>query len=340
MAGYGDGTFQASKVFYSPVPSNGFGDGITIASGDFNGDGFTDLVVANCCDSTLGITVFLSNPDGSLQPGVNYGSGGGMEFVAVADFNGDGKLDIAASDYENETVQIFTGTGTGTFIEGPRYSTGGPSPGAIVAADFDGANGTDLAVLDGESGLVTVLFNDGTGGFNTCAGVSCSLPVTLSAGGIGLAAADVNGDGTPDLVISESNGDANVGVVLNGPPVTAGIFGTEVLYPVGGEALGIAVADVNGDGFPDIVTPVEELQNIAVLFGKGDGTFATLGDLPHKPDLPGYFAGRSNLRFHCARCIFVQITDVDGDGFPDLVYSTPTTARWASCSAPERAAKL
>jgi FG-GAP-like repeat len=317
MAGYGDGTFQASKVFYSPVPGNDFGNGVTIASGDFNGDGFTDLVVANSGDTTLGITVFLSNPDGSLQPGVNYGSGGGLEFAAVGDFNGDGNLDIAASDYQNEVVQIFTGTGTGTFIEGSQYSTGGPSPAAIVAADFDGVNGTDLAVLDGESGLVTVLFNDGTGGFTNVP----SLPITLTAGGIGLVAADVNGDGTPDLVISESNGDANVAVVLNGPPATAGVFGTEVLYPVGGEPLGIAVADVNGDGFPDIATPVDELQNIAVLFGKGDGTFNVSTAFPTNPIYLATSLADPTFFFTEPSPFFVQISDVDGDGFPDLVYT-------------------
>jgi hypothetical protein len=314
MAGYGDGTFQSSKSYYTQT-ANCCADAITVASGDFNGDGFTDLVVANVGNTAVGITVYLSNPDGSLQPGVNYGSGGGMEFAAVADFNGDGNLDIAASDYLNGAVQIFTGTGSGAFVEGPSYSTGGPSPAGIVAADFDGANGVDLAVVDGEVGLVSVLFNDGVGGFTNV------VPLTLSAGGFTLAAADLNGDTTPDLVISESDSDLNVGVLLNGPTATEGTFGAETLWSVGGESLGLAVADVNGDGFPDIVTPVSELQNIAVLFGKGDGTFATSATFPTNPIYLATSLADPTFVFTNPEPFFVQIADVDGDTFPDLVYS-------------------
>ena len=69
---------------------------VTVASGDFNGDGNADFAVGNYDGDSTGVTIFLSRGDGSLQHGVNYGSGGGMFKVAVADFDGDGKLDVAA----------------------------------------------------------------------------------------------------------------------------------------------------------------------------------------------------------------------------------------------------
>jgi len=70
----------------------------SIAQGDFNNDGHPDFVVGTFGGPNLGITVFLSNPDGSMNEGISYGAGGGLHFVAVADFNGDGFADVAAAD--------------------------------------------------------------------------------------------------------------------------------------------------------------------------------------------------------------------------------------------------
>ena len=95
----------------------------SIATGDFNGDGVPDFVVGNCCFDSDGITVFLSRPDGSMQPGVIYGSGSFLPFVVVADFNKDGKLDIAAVDYLNGVVQVFSGVGDGTFSASSSFPT-------------------------------------------------------------------------------------------------------------------------------------------------------------------------------------------------------------------------
>jgi hypothetical protein len=321
MAGFGDGTFQSARTFYESIPNNSSdGAGNSIASGDFNGDGFTDVVVSNCCNSTLGVTVFLSNPDGSLQPGVNYGSGGGMEYVTVADFNGDGKLDFAVSDSTNNTVDIYTGTGSGSFITGPMYSIGpgmeGIASGAINATGTAGF--ADLAVLTWTccpTQNLNVLLNDGAGGF-TNAG-----PIALNAGGYELALAQLgNTIGSPaapvtDVVVAEDGG-VQVGVLLgNGD----GTFATEVDYPILGteDLYGIAVADVNGDGFPDIATSANSNSpansGIAVLFGAGDGTFPNIFGLISTLEVPGV-----NYAPYPGE---VQITDVDGDGNMDLVYT-------------------
>jgi len=320
MAGYGDGTFQAARNFYAPIPGGGTcAYGISIASGDFNGDGLTDVVQSSgiCSGRPGGITVFLSNPDGSLQPGVTYGSssaaGQGIWYATVADFNGDGKLDIAASD-SGGVVDIFFGTGSGTFVEGATYSVGGVGQEGIVSADFNGDGFADLAVVNRSSSNVTVLLNDGAGGF------SSSAPISITAGGYEIAAAQLgNTVGTPaapvvDLLIAEDFG-TTVGVLLGNGDGTF-TAGTDVT--VGSRPYGLAVGDVNGDGMPDIVAtidaccPTPPAQGIAVAFGNGDGTFAAstlLNSTLQNSALDLPWPGE------------ISIADVDGDTVQDLVYT-------------------
>jgi hypothetical protein len=312
-AGFGDGTFQAARDYFAPNPENTCCDdwGISIASGDFNGDGFTDVVESNYFnDGTGGITVFLSNPDGSLQPGVNYGLGGRLEYVAVADFNGDGKLDIAATNTTNDSVLIFTGTGNGTFVQGPAYSSGGGFPVGIAAATFGTDTATDLAVINAENPNITILTNDGSAGFTPGVGIA------IGGFGYELVATDLNGDMTPDLAVSEIEA-GQVGVLL-WDVSTSSFDIPEVDYPVGGAPYGLAAADVTGDGNVDLVATVENGgQDIALLTGNGDGTFnapSLLTDTLIASTL-------QNTSFDSPWPGEVQIADVDGDGVPDLVYT-------------------
>jgi len=317
MAGFGDGTFQASRDYFGNIPNNNYGAAISIASGDFNGDGNTDVVVSNCCNSTLGITAFLSNPDGSLQPGVNYGSGGTLEYVTVADFNGDGNLDIAASDGEG-SVLIFFGTGSGTFVQGPTYAIGGAFQSGITSGAFNIATGVagfnDLAVVNYDADNVIVLVNDGTGGF------VAGAPISLAGNGYEIATAQLGNTvmlGTPaaatpvaDLAVA----DYSTGVVdvLLGKGDGTFTVGTPVT--VGGFPYGIALADVNGDGNLDLVATSD--PNVVVALGNGDGTFAT----PLPPMVSSIIVNGTAGSFYDPFPAEIQISDVNGDGVPDLVY--------------------
>jgi hypothetical protein len=308
MAGYGDGTFRAARDYYEPTLGSARTYGISIASGDFNGDGFVDIVESSCaCGGGAigaeGITVFLSNPDGSLQPGVNYGTGGSLQFVAVGDFNGDGKLDIAASDAIG-VVRIFTGTGNGNFIEGPSYSTGGSTPQGIVTAKFGSDTAPDLAVVNQGNLSVTILTNDGSGGF------TAGVPIAINAYAYELVATDLNGDGFPDLAIAEYLG-SQVGVLLWDK--ATGLFDIpEADYSTLGQPYGITTANVTGN--VDIIATVGiGGQGIALLSGNGDGTFnvpatvlaSTLQDTTYDSPYPAE----------------IQVADVDGDGNPDLIFT-------------------
>jgi hypothetical protein len=316
LKGYGDGTFRSALHHYAPTPSSttstsSFTWGI--ATGDFNGDGQPDFVVGNgCpnCNTGQGITVFLSRPDGSLQPGVNYGSPASLSYVAVADFNGDGKLDIAAIDSSAGVVQVFTGDGSGNFTIGPSFNTdliNTPGPLNLVVGDFNGDGHPDLAIVNVNGDDVAILLNDGTGNFSAPMVTTLSYQVPQ-----GLAAGDVNGDGKLDLVV---NSGGSVAVLLgNGD----GTFQAERDVTLGGYYSGaVVLADFNGDGKLDIAATAETEQLgqdlIGVALGNGDGTFGTFSMGPSS--LQNFYnLGR-------ASSYFMQAADIDGDGKLDLVYT-------------------
>src|SRR5437773_3506169 len=108
MLGNGDGTFQAAQRF-----SVGAAESESLATGDFNGDGKVDLVVANAGSND--VSVLLGNGDGTFQAARTFPVGNRLEFVAVGDFNGDGKLDVAVASYNTNTVGVLLGNGEGTF---------------------------------------------------------------------------------------------------------------------------------------------------------------------------------------------------------------------------------
>jgi hypothetical protein len=344
LQGYGDGTFRSGINYYAQTSGGGFEpEGVGLASGDFNGDGIPDFVIGNSdctpkCNHAP-ITVFLSNADGSLNPGMNYSPNGSyiLQFVAVADFNGDGKLDIAASDTLNGRIQIFLGDGKGGFSVGLTYPTDtapNAHPVGIVAADFNGDGKPDLAIVNNfgpinspTSADVGVLINDGKGAFNTLVNSPALTNVATE-----LTAADVNGDGILDLVaplygqcaLGTCNSPGNAVAILlrNGD----GSFQAESDFKLvdnNGTTYNnpyhAAMADLNGDGKADLVVTIQDQvhtvnQGIAVALGNGSATFfgtpTVLQSTPQNqlfasPPLPAY----------------VKIVDLNRDGYPDLVFT-------------------
>jgi FG-GAP-like repeat len=321
LQGYGNGTFRAAADYYAPIPDDYGAGSTTIASGDFNGDGFPDFVVGNIGytppssgQSATGITVFLSNPDGSLQPGVNYASGGTLTGVAVADFNGDKILDIAAVDYSNNIVDIFQGNGNGTFTQTASYATGGSasntSPAIILTGDFNNDGYPDLAIANYNSQNITVLLNNGAGAFLP--------PVAYGTGGYpyDMVAVDVNGDGVLDLVATDTN-PGSIAVLLGNPDGTfqpASVSATAYNY------LGnLAVGDLNGDGIPDLAFAIDDIvtgtYEIAVAQGVGNGTFQS-------PVL--FSTTMQNINLGGAYGPYpgdIKMFDFNGDGKTDLLYT-------------------
>jgi hypothetical protein len=304
LKGYGDGTFRSALNYYSPIFDNGYASSVGIATGDFNGDGIPDFVIGNCCDSTVGVTVFLSRPDGSMHPGVNY-SAGNLYYVAVADFNGDGKLDIAATDVGNGFVQIFNGVGDGTFSVGSTFATDitNNNPQGLVAGDFNHDGHPDLAIQNTNGQNVGVLINDGTGGF--LAPVSYGLSAYSY---LGINIADLNGDGNLDLVVPLNYGSEIAILLGNGD----GTFQAETDATTDPSPGSVTIADLNGDGKLDLAATIRGTQGIDVVFGKGDGTFQP----------PVFYASSlQDFNLDSPSPSYIQAADIDGDGKMDLIYT-------------------
>jgi hypothetical protein len=214
LLGNGNGTFQSQVAYAGGVA--GTLDVADVAIGDFNGDAKLDLAVTN--PSTDQVSILLGNGDGTFQPPVAYSTGAaGSHPIAVgaADFNGDGKLDLAVTNLNTRNVAIFLGNGNGTFTLKGSYSTTignmiGPS--AIATGDFDGDGKVDLAITDQVDNSVSILVGNGDGSFQS--------PQEVNTGNFaaGVAAGDFNGDGRLDVAVANST-DGTVSVMLQAPRV-------------------------------------------------------------------------------------------------------------------------
>ena len=214
-----------------------------IAMGDFNSDGKPDYVTAN----NSSITVYLGRGDGSFQAGVSYTfnampTGVFPAAVAVGDFNGDGKLDIAAVDGSANMVAVFLNYGGGAFNPMPQTLAVGNGPVSLVVGDFNGDGKADIATANSGGSSVSVIIGNGNGTFRP------NVDTTLPNAPATLAAADLNADGKLDLVFTQNSPNNAIGVLYGRGN---GAFFNPVALATDYSETRVFIADVNGDGSPD-----------------------------------------------------------------------------------------
>jgi hypothetical protein len=211
--------------------------------GDFNGDGETDLVVANG-NSPGTVSIFLGKGDGTFQSPAHYATAPNPLAVTVGDFNHDGKLDLAVAGAGVGSVSILLGKGDGTFQSHVDYSAG-QGPIAIVDADLNHDGRLDLAVSNNSGSTVSVLLGNGDGTFQTQRIYNLGHP-SLTA----LAVGDLNGDGKPDLAVA-NNFDNTITLMLGKGD---GTFPTLLDYEYSrfGSSFGFTGADLTGNGALDL----------------------------------------------------------------------------------------
>ena len=205
LLGNGNGTFQAVTLISTGAGSRPYG----VAVADVNADGQPDVLTVNSGTHTAG--VLLGNGNGTFQPMTTYSTGAGSQpsDIALADVNGDGKLDVLTANFNSNTAGVLLGNGNGTFQAATTYGAGG-GPLSLAVADVNGDGKPDLLMGNRSLNTVGVLLGLGNGAFKTA--------VTFSTGAgsnpLGIAAADVNRDGRPDLVVGNNQNGA-VGILLN-----------------------------------------------------------------------------------------------------------------------------
>jgi FG-GAP-like repeat len=252
---------------------------VAVATGDFNGDGKLDVVNI---DYSSDLNVILGKGDGTFQAPITLNIANGVNIyyaLAVGDFNGDHLLDVAlwaiSQTTGNMEVLIYLGNGAGglTLSGGygaPNSGSFSPGPNSIVAADVNGDGKLDLVAATQNNG-VFVLFGNGDGSFQAPANYSYAR---TSGCCTGLAVADLNADGKPDLALVVNDG---MSILLNNGN---GTFGAATYYASGVSGSspggGIAIGDLNGDKKPDVVISNENL-GVIVYLNQGSGTFAVKG---------------------------------------------------------------
>jgi hypothetical protein len=297
LLGNGDGTFQAAVPPYYTVGTTP----VSIAVGDFNGDGCPDLAVANLNSSN--ISVLINNCHGTFTV-TNYTvanatfTSSGPRSIAAGDFNHDGYPDLAVADFTNGEVWVLLNDGTaspGTFGTPVSYPVGS-EPFSVAVGDFNGDGYPDLAVANALSGKVSVLLNSGAGSPGTF------LPAanyTVGSAPYWVTVGVFTSNGCPDLAVANESSN-NVSILLNNCNGT-GTFAAAVPYPAGSEPFSVAAGDFNGDGKLDLVVSNDASSAVSVLLGNGDGSFQAPAS---------YAAGTSPDS--------IAVGDFNGDGKPDM----------------------
>ena len=343
VLGNGNGTFQAPRL---TAIAN---DSSDIKAGDLNSDGALDVVVSHCPFSgTSFVGILFGNGNGALQAPVATYTFGCTAGVALADFDLDGSLDVAANkNAPNGTVMLLPGNGDGTI--GPRRPPTGNNPNSIAAGDFNEDGIADLVVSNGSSNNVSLFLGNGDTTFQPAR----NLPVGLGPSSV--AVGDINADGHLDLAVANINSD-DVSVLRGRGDGTFIPLGAVL---VGDRPLAVVFGDFNRDGNLDMAV-VRSFGQLSVLLGNGDGTFqvpissssgASSPTSLARADLNGdeiddlvvtdgssfsgsvvVLLGVGNGTFQAPRRFntdrspsSVAVGDLNGDGIPDLAVSNRDT---------------
>src|SRR2546425_3833486 len=299
----------------------------SLAVGDFNADGKTDIAAAN----SAGVSILLGRGDGTFQAAIQYATGTNRNSVAVGDFNGDGKPDLAVANFSGNSagsVSVLLGKGDGTFEDAVYSSLGFAYPTSVAVGDFNGDGKPDLALALYSTSRVLVLLGRGDGTFADAVYFGTGAQPVSQLGFWGqwrVAIGEFNGDSNPDLIVInpgrmwDPQGGGNVrGSVSVLPGNGDGSFRAPLNYPLEAPPnslsmpYSVAVDDFNNDGKADLAlaiadyaffqfSPVITFAGVSVLLGNGDGTFQKAVN---------YAAG--------ANPIHLTVGDFNGDGRADL----------------------
>ncbi|CAF1424753.1 unnamed protein product, partial [Rotaria sordida] len=302
LLGYGNGNFTKQVIYSTRHGTRPY----WVAFGDFNNDYEIDMVTANHHDNS--ISIFLGQGNGSFGDVKTYPTGDGSMpmYVNVGDFNNDHKLDIIVVNYGTNQIVVHFGLGDGTFLWGDLYSTDiGSQPNTLAIGDFNKDGRLDIVVSNPGSDTIGLFLGYDSKPFAN---------VKLGRTGNGsrphsVAIGDFNNDGISDIAIA-NYGNNNVGIYLG---LDNAFSDNMLIYSTGVDSgpYFVAVEDLNNDNHSDIVVANFKSDNIAILLGYGNATFA--------PAVT-YLTGDRSHPFA------VAIADFDNDNVLDIAVANSGTS--------------
>ena len=208
------------------------------------------------------VSVWLGTGTGTFGTATTFSAGNTPYMLAMGDFNGDGKLDLATTNNGSANVSVLLGNGNGTFGAATNFAVGS-APRGIATGDFNGDGKLDLVVSNVNSNTVSVLLGTGTGSF------ASAVNYAVGSGPVALAVSDFNGDGKADIAVTNGGGGTITLLFGNGN----GTFAGRADFTIGDTPRGIAVNDYNGDGKADILVANLNSNSLSILL--------------HNPTAPG-----------------------------------------------------
>jgi len=338
--GNGDDTFTCEDNTIPLFLPHGASGSASIVAVDFNGDGNLDLVTNALLQNE--VYLLMGNGDGTFQsPQQVEGDGNdtqisteqypvsnGPAYLAVGDFNRDGKPDLAITEHEGGAVALLMNNtlptpepGGDSFATPTSWTNmNGNMADSITLADFNHDGYVDTAVAYLEDNDVRVLMHGNTGAVAVYP--VGDQPYDVVSG-------DLNGDGYADLVTANT-GDGTVSVMLNNGSSGNGTFASAATYSVGHDPFQVAIGDLNGDGIPDLAVTNNGDNTVSILYGAAGGTFTagptlTTGAQPYGVAIGDFSnTGRNDIAVTCYSTSQLYVFPNNGGGTfgPPYMYAT------------------
>jgi hypothetical protein len=288
------------------------------AISDLDGDGKPDLVVVNYAGNSVSVFRNISTTGSistaSLATRIDFITGTSPSNIAIADIDGDGKPDMAVTNYNSNTVSVFRNTSisgsitTGSFAARVDFPTGA-NPNSVSFGDVDGDGKTDMVVSNYSGNSVSIFDNTGSAGSITSGSFAARVDFNSGINPNGVVITDIDGDLKPDLAVvnAGSNTISLFRNISSYGSITTSSFAPKVDFMTGSQPRNLAIGDIDGDGKQDLVIPNYSSNTVSVFKNTSTTGFVNAGSLATRVDFPTGSAPNN-----------VSLGDLDGDGKPDM----------------------